>query len=155
MGVDGDVSYAEAPRPVDGVLDLRGWDLRHSPPVALDGEWRFFPSQLYTYADAPTMKDGFTSVKVPGDWQSAFPKPHDTSYGYGTYMLRILTDPLEQPVSLWLKRIQASSMVEINGFSEGAIGKPAASREDYVPEKVSFTSTYTEQACKSSSCSFR
>lgn len=136
----------EQPHPVDGVLDMRGWDFEHSSPISLDGEWEFFPSRLVSYTDSSKMEDDvFTFVQVPGDWQDAFPKEHDTSFGYGTYRLRILVDPLEQPVSLWMKKIQSASFVEINGFSEGAAGKPAANKRDYIPNKISYTSTYTVQ----------
>lgn len=137
---------SEQPHPVDGVLDIRGWDFGHSPPISLDGEWEFFPSKLYSYTDTSKMEDdSFTFVQVPGDWQNAFPKEPETSFGYGTYRLRILVDPLEQPVSLWLKKVQSASIVEINGYSEGEIGKPAANPKDYIPKKASYTSTYSEK----------
>ncbi|BFH18008.1 hypothetical protein WJ0W_006854 [Paenibacillus melissococcoides] len=46
-----------------------------------------------------------------------------SSYGYGTYRPRILIDPLEQPVALWLQGIQASSQVEINGVDKYGGGR--------------------------------
>lgn len=65
-----------------------------------------------------------------------------SSYGYGTYRLRILIDPLEQPVTLWLQGIQASSAVDINGVALGQIGILSSRADDYMPKTVSYTSTY-------------
>ncbi|MDG0795193.1 ATP-binding protein [Cohnella ginsengisoli] len=82
-------------------------------------------------------------IHVPGDWRSAL-DAHDgaPSYGYGTYRLRILTDPLKKPVTAWLSRVQSATVVSMNGFSEGTIGRVGATKQTYVPKSVSFTSTY-------------
>lgn len=132
------------PEIVDGVLDLRGWDLQQQPSISLDGEWKFYPNKLYTYKDEERLTDEATLVQVPGDWQSAFANQSDTAIGYGTYELRILTDPLEKPISLWVRKIEASSTIETNGFVEGYIGMPAETAENYEPQKISYTHTYYE-----------
>lgn len=125
------------------MLDLRGVDLEASPPFALDGEWQFYPSRLLTEEEARAETYASRPIQVPGDWRSALDN-HDgaPSYGYGTYRLRILTDPLEKPVTAWLSRVQSSAFVSMNGFSEGTIGQVGATKETYVPKSVSFTSTY-------------
>ncbi|WP_217595839.1 ATP-binding protein [Cohnella sp. GbtcB17] len=127
----------------DGVLDLRGVDLEASPPFALDGEWQFYPSRLLSEEEARAETYASRPIQVPGDWRSAL-DAHDgaPSYGYGTYRLRILTDPLEKPVTAWLNRVQSSAFVSMNGFSEGTIGRVGATKETYMPRSVSFTSTY-------------
>ncbi|CAM4363708.1 sensor histidine kinase YesM [Paenibacillus endophyticus] len=136
---------ADAPSPVNGVLDLRGWDLQHSPPMRLDGEWEFFPGQLLNHRDLPSINDrSSTYVQVPGDWKNSFPASHENSFGYGTYRLRMYIDPLKEPATLWFKKIQSSAQVQINDLRDPDIGKPAANPDDYIPEKVSFTSTYTK-----------
>ncbi|WMT40854.1 hypothetical protein RE628_27835 [Paenibacillus sp. D2_2] len=65
------------------------------------------------------------------------------SYGYGTYRLRILFDPLEQPVAFWLRGIQASSAVQLNGVAESSIGKPDVDKRYYKPSNPSYTSSYS------------
>ena len=69
----------------------------------------------------------------------------DTSNGYGTYRLRILTDPLERPVAFWFKGIQASSEVEINGNVLGGAGRVAAAASEYVPRNISYQLSYAEE----------
>ncbi|PRX71910.1 sensor histidine kinase YesM [Cohnella sp. SGD-V74] len=133
----------EAPRPVDGVLDMRGVDLDNSPTFFLNGQWKFYPNQLLTHEDLQAGDKPFRTVEVPGDWGEALNPDSGTSYGYGTYRLRILIDPLKRPVALWIKNIQASSAVEINGVSEGDIGKPASSAGEYTPRNISYTASYT------------
>lgn len=135
----------EQPEIVNGVLDLRDWDLQQSVSIPLNGEWKFYPNKLYTYYDEERYSEEASWVNVPGDWRSEFPRHKESSIGYGTYELRILTDPLKHPVSLWAKKIEAASTVEINGFTEGLVGKPADNAADYVPNRVSFTVTYTER----------
>ncbi|MDG0811095.1 sensor histidine kinase [Cohnella rhizosphaerae] len=125
------------------MLDLRGVDLEASHPFALDGEWQFYPSRLLTEEEARAETFASRPVQVPGDWRNAL-DAHDgaPSYGYGTYRLRILTDPLRKPVTAWLNRVQSASVVSMNGFSEGTIGRVGATKETYEPSSISFTSTY-------------
>lgn len=136
----------ESPGIVDGVLDLRGWDLQHSPSISLNGQWRFYPNKLYTYNDKGRDTDDATLLQVPGDWRNALAHESGSSLGYGTYELRILTDPFDQPVSIWAKEIEASSVMEINGFMEGMIGVPADNADNYEPRRISYTITYTERS---------
>lgn len=133
---------SEHPRAVNGVLDLRGWEWDNTSTIPLDGEWQFYPNKFITYQDIPKAEDQFRPIQVPGDWRSSLPEDSDSSFGYGTYRLRILVDPLKQPVALWVRGLQASSAVEINGYSEGDIGKPAADAKGYTPRSISHTASY-------------
>ncbi|MFC3801556.1 ATP-binding protein [Cohnella sp. GCM10012308] len=127
----------------DGVLDLRGVDLEASHPFALDGEWRFYPSRFLSEEEARAETYASRPVQVPGDWRSALDAHEGApSYGYGTYRLRILTDPLQKPVTAWLNRVQSATVVSMNGFSEGTIGRVGTAKESYEPSSISFTSTY-------------
>ncbi|GIO75013.1 MAG: ATP-binding protein [Paenibacillus dendritiformis] len=132
-------------RAVNGVLDLRGIDLEQAPPFYMDGEWHFYPNQFISFQDLQSDDKPYRNIQVPGDWGSAMNPASGTSYGYGTYRLRILIDPLEEPVALWLQGIQASSQVEINGSDKYGVGKPAAAEKDYWPKSVSYTATHSEK----------
>ncbi|RJE86243.1 response regulator [Paenibacillus sp. 1011MAR3C5] len=127
---------------VDGVLDMRGIDLEASHSFYMDGQWLFYPEKLLSHQDMQSAAPPQT-IEVPGSWGNLLNHEKGYAYGYGTYRVRILTDPLVQPVSIWLKGIQASSEVEINGNLLASIGKPAASAEDYMPRNVSYTATYS------------
>lgn len=66
----------------------------------------------------------------------------NSSYGYGTYRLRILVDPLQQPVSFWIKQIYSASSVEINGTPILNNGVIALDADTYVPKTTSYTAAY-------------
>lgn len=127
----------------DGTADLRGLDWSGSRLIKLDGEWSFYPSRMLTRDGLAGLEDTHVPLQVPGSWSPALENEHSGAYGYGTYRLRILTDPLEEPVSLWIKQIQSASAVEINGTPAGSAGSAAPDRESgYVPETVSYTAVY-------------
>ncbi|SDC44014.1 Sensor histidine kinase YesM [Paenibacillus sp. UNCCL117] len=135
----------QQPQAAQGILDMRGWDFENSRPISLDGEWELYPGQLMTHEDFKgQLVPSPRLLNVPGDWSSAFPEEPDRSYGYGTYRLRILVDrQLDQPYEFWIRQIQASSEVEINGQQEAAFGKPAAEPDAYEPRVMSYTAIYT------------
>ncbi|WP_239615557.1 hybrid sensor histidine kinase/response regulator [Cohnella mopanensis] len=133
---------SDQPRVVHGVLDMRGLDLNSSPPIALNGDWQLYPSQFVSHQDVQQTAEP-RYVQVPGDWSSGLANGSGSSYGYGTYRLRILIDPLKQPVGFWLQGIQASSAVEINGITANSFGKLATNAKEYTPKNVSYTASYS------------
>jgi len=133
---------------VNGVLDLRGMDLDKSPSFPLDGQWKFYPEALVSHQELQTAEPKSRYIQVPGDWSDGLSKPSGTASGYGTYRLRILMDPIEQPVSFWFKKIQASSSIEINGVLTGGLGKIDVNANEYKPKSVSYTSSYSVNDAK-------
>ncbi|MFD0715728.1 ATP-binding protein [Paenibacillus sp. GCM10027626] len=133
------------PGAVDGVLDLRGWDLENSPPIYLKGQWKFYPDQFVTNQNVQSVEGEVRNIQVPGDWRDALPDGSNSSFGYGTYRLRILVDPLEEPVAFWIRGLEASSAVEINGAVTGHIGQLADNAQAYEPTSASYTASYYEQ----------
>lgn len=126
----------------NGVLDLRGQDLEQANLFRLDGEWSFYPSQFVTSKDISTLPEPSLPLQVPGDWSHAIGTNDPSSYGYGTYRLRILVDPLQQPVSFWIKQIYSASSVEINGTPILNNGVIALDADTYVPKTTSYTAAY-------------
>lgn len=138
-----DIFYTEDhPHAVDGVMDLRGIDLESSPTFYLDGEWQFYPGSLDS--SSAIQNKAAQPIRVPADWKSAMNKDSGSSYGYGTYRLRLRIDPLVQPVGFWFQQIDASSQIEINGIAEHSMGKLATDAEAYSPKNVSYTATYSQ-----------
>ncbi|WP_339311506.1 ATP-binding protein [Paenibacillus sp. FSL k6-2145] len=129
------------PEPIEGVLDLRGWNLANTSPISLDGEWEFYPQALISNSDAKITDNLSSWIQVPGDWRNALPKS-SSSFGYGTYRLRILLDPSVEEVSLWAQKIQTSSIIEMNGTIVAEFGQPATHAEAYRPERTAFTTSY-------------
>lgn len=136
-------------RAVNGVLDLRDVDLDQSPVMYLNGEWELYPDELLTQQDIAKKNGGAKSVQVPGDWGSAQNQEQESSYGYGTYRLRILTDPLQTPVTFWFKGIRSSSEVEMNGHNDGGMGEVSADGSTYIPRSTSYTATYDQEGTTS------
>ncbi|WP_020430710.1 hybrid sensor histidine kinase/response regulator [Paenibacillus riograndensis] len=133
----------EHPQAVQGVLDLRSFQIGDSRSIPLDGEWEFYPDELLTHKDFPQPDTRRHYAMVPGDWRNGFPEKGHASFGTGTYKLRILTGtPLDEPYGFWIQRIQAASEIEINGQKEPSVGRLAESKEDYIPDAPSYTATY-------------
>jgi len=127
-----------------GVVDLRGIDLQHASVLSLDGEWEWYPDQLLT-ARMTAVRSGDTPrlIQVPGPWNAG--REGRNAYGVGTYRLRILTDPLQQPVAFWFKNVQSASEVEVGGTIAGGAGQVAETPQGYVPHTYSFKAIYSEQ----------
>lgn len=134
----------EHPGAIQGLIDLRGWDFENSRTITLDGEWEFYPGKFLTHQDMlrnETEKPQY--IEVPGNWGSPSTEQNG-SFGYGTYRLRILVDrPLNQPYTFWIQKIQAASIVEINGQTEPPFGIPSEQAENYKPKVVTYTASYT------------
>ncbi|WP_040718702.1 ATP-binding response regulator [Paenibacillus daejeonensis] len=135
----------EGPAATGGVVDLREMQYIEEAPVFLDGEWTFYPGMLLGAGSEQVSADDGVTLQVPGDWSAAIvDSGKGSAYGYGTYRLLIRTDPLQQPVTLWLHGIQAASEVEINGELAGSSGHPATTAEAYVPRRGSYLASYYE-----------
>ena len=59
-----------APKVVDGVLDLRAWDLDKDGPVELSGKWEFYWQAHLTPGDFTRENQRVMSgvIDVPGIW---------------------------------------------------------------------------------------
>ncbi|GAA3410586.1 ATP-binding protein [Paenibacillus hodogayensis] len=122
---------------------MRGVDLDNSASFFLNGEWQFYPTQFVSSSDIRSEEASSLPIQVPGDWGSKLNPGSGSSYGYGTYRLRVLIDPLKQPAAFWFQNIQASSEVEINGTNSAVFGKLATNGKDYTPKNISYTASYT------------
>ncbi|MCU6708112.1 ATP-binding protein [Paenibacillus sp. J5C_2022] len=132
----------EHPAAVQGVLDLRGHDFVKSYPISLNGEWEFYPEAFITHNDKSRQSLDKRYIQVPGDWRSALPSGSNSSFGYGTYRLLILIDPLpQQSFEFWIQDIQASSAIEFNGQIAG-VGQPAEQATMYTPRRISYSPLY-------------
>lgn len=133
---------SEEYHPVNGVLDLQHVNLKESPALYLNGEWDFYPGELLTLSDIQSQAYTPSSIQVPGDWGNIMNLDKNRSYGYGTYHLRILMGPLDQPVAFWFRELQAAAEVEINGEVTGIMGKVATTADKYIAQKLSLSPSY-------------
>ncbi|WP_239614064.1 hybrid sensor histidine kinase/response regulator [Cohnella mopanensis] len=133
----------EHPHAVQGVLDLRNWDMNSKHSITLDGEWEFYPNQLIMNGDQkPEAKTGF--IQVPGSWKSSFPDSN-SPIGYGSYRLRILVNPSDKDhiYAFRVMEIVNSSELFVNGRQIAHAGKPASSHEEYIPRRMPYSEVYT------------
>src|SRR5690625_7868608 len=82
----GNTFQADGVAPIEkGYVDMTDWDSSKEQVLLLDGEWEFYPFQLF-FADGETLNTGSPSyIDVPEDWnQTLNPDDHD-SFGYGSY----------------------------------------------------------------------
>jgi len=129
-------------RATDGIVDLRGVDLASSPPLTLNGQWELYANELFGREQIRSEQRAARGIQVPGDWIDAPNPDADGAYGYGTYRLRVLVDPLEAPIAFWFKGIQASSEAEINGEVLGGSGRVATTAREYKPGNASYQIAY-------------
>ncbi|WP_066195432.1 hybrid sensor histidine kinase/response regulator [Gracilibacillus timonensis] len=123
----------------EGELDLRTWDRDKEEIWLLDGEWDFYPSQFI-------MEENILSninpapIEVPGGWKEQL----HTTFGYGSYRLKIRTDP-EQVVnySLYIPSIRSATEIYVNGRRLASAGVINTSEEGYtaknIPQHLVFT----------------
>jgi len=85
------------PQAIDGVLDLREWDIEAHGPVNLAGEWDFYWNEGPASALEPPPNRKAVPLTVPSSWYR-YEMPDGTrlpAYGYATLRLRILLPPAE------------------------------------------------------------
>ncbi|RAV22871.1 ATP-binding protein [Paenibacillus contaminans] len=133
------------PAPNQGVLDLRHWDFNNNRTIPLDGTWEFYPNQFIEPQEGGTTERpaGQTYIQVPGEWNAYMPSEGGSSFGYGSYRLRILIgDHAGESFGLLVKRIHASSTVIFNGQTVAEWGRPAERKDIYTPKLNSYSVSY-------------
>jgi len=121
----------------EGVIDLKEYNFIESGIIDLNGTWEFYPEKLYTPADfASNVSDKAKLVKVPSLWnESFFNKKDNFNIGYGTYHLKVFIPDSTKILALRLKRIESSYVLWINRDTLVNCGKPATSKNLYVPSQ--------------------
>ncbi|MEI7024828.1 ATP-binding protein [Paenibacillus sp. y28] len=133
---------------VNGQIDLREWDAASSPPITLDGDWEFYPhTWLMDGGDLKLAPEqGRTLLPVPGGWNTAMPES-GSSFGYGSYRLRILTNPDRQDTfALYVSSVRSSSELYVNGRLLAQSGRPAASEEEALPRNFPYSASFTSDS---------
>jgi len=127
---------------VNGELDLRDAAISDRDVLALDGTWMFYPYSLLMDGNPPA-NDG-RPLKVPGGWNDVMQPDRPTPNGYGSYRLRILTDPGDTTTyALHVSSIRSASELYVNGRLLARNGQPAEREADAKPKNVPFTAAFT------------
>lgn len=133
----------DQPYAVNGRLDLRDWDMAENRTLTLDGEWEFYP-RMFLMEREPHNESDKQWIQVPGGWNPLMAPNENTPYGYGSYRLRILVDPTNDPsFSMRIPSVRSSSEVYVNGHLLGRSGQPASVEENYKPLNEPYTVNFS------------
>lgn len=133
----------------NGLLDLREWDSDAKPMLTLVGQWEFYPKQLVTPGpDGSFEPDDHNAAKVnvPGSWEEDLAAEERSTFGYGTYRLRVLMPSEGLPeIKVRVPGISTSSALYVNGRLLGQAGQPASDNEAYTPSNVPYSVTLPDE----------
>ena len=115
-----------------GILDAGFYFNREHASLYLDGQWEFYPGQLYwpeDFADVTTR----TFINVPGIWSKEHDVLMEQPLQYGTYRLRIVNHGLPSMFSVRNNQINSSFRLFVDGKEVLSNGIVADVKEDAVP----------------------
>ncbi|NEW07352.1 response regulator [Paenibacillus sp. SYP-B3998] len=117
------------PQAINGILDLRSWDLPNDETIPLEGQWEFYPSLFLNpnMRDRPSSSDaGRSFIQAPDRRAMILLNDKSNPYTFGTYRLRILMNTnMQQSYGLRVSDIQTASELFVNGKSVGSSGHPS------------------------------
>ncbi|WP_121605631.1 ATP-binding protein [Virgibacillus sp. Bac332] len=132
----------EHPQAKNGVIDLSTWDFKDDQTITLNGEWEFYPNQFLT----PLQQWKATNyINVPGNWKGEWNQTKDkqTSYGYGTFRLKIILPENEQSLyGIRIKDITTAANVYIDDKLVAASNHPTKSKEQHVQKNGPFSTIF-------------
>ncbi len=143
------ITFMELDQPhiSQGQLDLQSEQLPNKRTIALDGEWAFYPSawmfdpmrsnpssKSLTHQHLPLQQ---RYIQVPHSWNAALHTSNGTSYGYGTYQLRIQVTPGDDTrYSIRIPSVRSASQLYVNGRLLTQSGQPADTVDRYTAHNV-------------------
>jgi diguanylate cyclase (GGDEF)-like protein len=122
---------AKTPVALRGVLDLRDWDFEVDGPIALAGEWDFFPGRLLS-ADEAATAEGAVHRSVPDAWKGS-EAGGTAGRGAGTYRLSVLLGRPRGDLALRYTTVATAFELDANGRRVAGSGRPAVDSETAVP----------------------
>jgi two-component sensor histidine kinase len=111
------------PRAAGGSIDLSGWSFEAKGPVALTGEWSFYPGRLLSLPELASA--GAVGSRVVPDFWKDGDAGGSSGEGAGTYHLRILLPPHPGELGIRTPTLATAFEIEANGKLVAAGGKPA------------------------------
>jgi two-component system sensor histidine kinase ChiS len=126
----------KSPEAVHGYLDLSGWNFSRGKTALLNGEWFFYPGQLFNPEELPAENAYF--IKVPGGWEKQNKEYTQPARGNGTYRLLLKLPELQEPFAIKIKNIWMAHRLFINGKLVKEAGLPSVSPEGYRPENTPY-----------------
>lgn len=122
----------------DGYADLRQVNFWDHSLVRLNGDWRFWPSELIAPADVSGRLERRDSsvMKVPGSWQDlGLFEPADNLMTMGTLALALDLPPGEANWAVRLTDAYSACSLYANGDLIAEIGSVSSDPRRYIPRK--------------------
>ncbi|MFC4306959.1 ATP-binding protein [Cohnella boryungensis] len=134
----------DQPYAVNGELDLRDWTGLEKETITLDGQWAFY-SHEWLPGNEPEREPSISRmIPVPGSWNAYVQPEEESSFGYGSYRLRILVDPeLDATFSIRVSSVRSSSALYVNGRLLAKSGEPGDSEKTYVAMNLPYTASFS------------
>lgn len=128
-------SSAQAPKPVNGVLDLSNWSFGKDGMISLKGEWSFYFNRFFSHADFVSGVDVLPApVEIPSTKESmASHKPFAEETFYGTMRLVIKLPEGKKTYGLRSDIMLTSYQLYIDGDFHGEVGQAGTDLESSVP----------------------
>lgn len=133
----------KAPRVIEGVLDLRGWNFEVDGSVDLSGDFEFYWEQFLQQEDfsSDRLPQSNSYVTVPSSWNSFVVDGEAVGgQGFATYRVRIRLTEWHQELALKFLDMGTAFSVFANGrqlLAVGSVGKNAGeSIPRYLPRIV-------------------
>jgi hypothetical protein len=118
-------------KPVGGVLDLREWDFNAVPQISLDGEWKFYWNELFTYTETQKKESAAIVFTVPWNEQQGKKFP---AIGYATYTLQVYLPKTVLNLAVEVPAFYNSYELIINGKVVSRNGKVGTNKNSSMPE---------------------
>ncbi|MFD0711823.1 ATP-binding protein [Paenibacillus sp. GCM10027626] len=134
-----------APEARQGVLDLSRWDFDKKSFIALNGEWIFYPNELFTPNDFRNGRAANASsyyADVPNAWYGSRPADKASQAKYGTYRLIAKLKETGGNYGFRISNVHSAHRLYVNGLLLGNGGTPAAETHNYTAENKPY-STFT------------
>jgi len=129
----------QAPRALEGVLDLRNWDFEKDGSINLAGEWTFYWEELLT-PDQIVVPNQAPYVEVPAVWTN-----HDvegltiTPEGHATYHLTVYPPDTHLTYGLYVEGQGSAYKLWIDGRLLAHNGQVGIDSQTTIPEKIPST----------------
>ncbi|MBS4220693.1 response regulator [Bacillus sp. FJAT-49711] len=123
-------------------MDLRNWDIANNKPIALDGEWEFYPDLFLSPNDIVQSSKRETSnlITVPGTSH----KNLGPTNGRGTYRLKILVnEDVDQLYGIRFPVIKTASKIFVNGKLVSQNGRPTEDLTLKQAQFIPFSKTFS------------
>lgn len=118
----------------NGTIDLTYWDFDKKGIVELNGDWKFYPKTWKKSSDFPAgwSDPAYVNQKIPGSWKSIGIKDLEDR-GFGTYVIRILTNTELEDLAVRLPLISSAYELELNGKIIANAGVISDNKDSFKP----------------------